>query len=157
MNSLTIAGNIARNIEVRFMPNGDAVGNFSIADNQGKDKPAIFWNCQIYGKRAQSLEQYLVKGQAVTVTGTVSEREWTDKQGQPRKTMEVKVQELALQGGKREGGNDSAPQQQRQAQQAAPAKPAKSFDDFEDDIPFMVQCSWSDPLFAGLVASYAKE
>jgi single-strand DNA-binding protein len=72
--------------------------NFSVADSQGKDKPTIWWNCQLFGKRAESLDPYLKKGQAVSVVGVISEREWTDKEGQARKTLNVRVSEVALQG-----------------------------------------------------------
>ncbi len=102
MNSVTVAGNIAKDAEIRQLNNGDSVANFSIADNQGKDKNAIFWNCQLFGKRADSLAQYLVKGQSVTVSGNISEREWTDKEGNKRKSMDLRVNEVALQGGRKE-------------------------------------------------------
>lgn len=133
MNNISIAGNIARDIEVRYMPNGDPVGSFAVADNMSKDKGAIFWSCQLFGKRAESLAAYLLKGQAVTVTGNVTEREFTDKNGQQRKVMEVRVGDLALQGGKREG---TAP-----APAPRPAaKPATGggggFESMDDDIPF---------------------
>ena len=128
MNILTIAGNIARDAEVRHLSNGDAVAGFSVADNM-RDKGAIFWSCSIFGKRAESLAQYLTKGQPVTVTGTVTEREWTDKDGNKRKSMDVRVQDVALQGGKRE----SAPATQAEK----PVKPSGSgFDDMDDDTPF---------------------
>lgn len=130
MNIISIAGNVARDIEIRHIPNGDPVGSFTVADNQGKDKPAIFWRCQLWGKRAEGLAPYLLKGQAVTVAGQITEREYTDKEGQPRKVMEVRVSELALQGGKRE----AAP---RPASKPAHAPPGGSgFDDMPDDIPF---------------------
>lgn len=102
MNSITVAGSLGRDSELKYLANGDAVLNFSIADSLGKDKPTIWWNCQLFGKRADSLAQYLTKGQAVTVSGNVSEREWTDKDGQARKTMNVRVNDVALQGGRRE-------------------------------------------------------
>lgn len=132
MNSITITGNITRDAEVRHIPSGDAVASFSVADNQGKDKQAIFWNCSLFGKRAESLAQYLTKGQAVTVVGTISEREFTDKNtGQPRKAMDVRVNDVALQGGKRD---EAAPAPQRQARQQPAPKPAMG--DFDEDIPF---------------------
>lgn len=132
MNSITITGNITRDAEVRHIPSGDAVASFSVADNQGKDKKAIFWNCSLFGKRAESLAQYLTKGQAVTVVGTISEREFTDKNtGQPRKAMDVRVNDVALQGGKRD---EAAPAPQRQARQQPAPKPAMG--DFDEDIPF---------------------
>lgn len=135
MNNLTITGTIGRDMEQRAMPNGDPVGNFSVADSQGREKPTIWWNCQLFGKRVSALAPYLLKGQQVTVAGTVTEREWTDKEGGKRKQMEIRVIDLALQGGKREQTDSPAP---RPAPQAAPA-PAQSFaGDFEDDgsIPF---------------------
>ena len=129
MNTLIIAGTLTRDAELKYLPNGDPIANFSIADNQGgRDKQAIFWNCGLYGKRAESLSQYLTKGQAVTVTGSVSEREWTSKDGEKRKSMDVRVNDIALQGGRR----DTEPQQERR-QAPAPA-PADNFD--SDEIPF---------------------
>ena len=130
MNNLTIAGQLGKDAEIKYMPNGDAVASFSVADSQGKDKPTIWWNCSLFGKRAESLSQYLLKGSAVTVSGSVTEREWTDKEGGKRKSMDVRVQDIALQGGKR----DAAPQQapQRQAQKPAPG----GFDDMDSDVPF---------------------
>lgn len=103
MNSITIAGNLGKDAEVRYLPDGTAVANFSVADNLGKDKGAIFWNCQLFGKRAESLSQYLLKGGAVTVSGSVTERKWTDNNGQERRVMDVRVQDVALQGGRKDG------------------------------------------------------
>ena len=127
MNIITVAGTLGRDAEVKYLPNRDAICNFSVADSQGRDKPTIWWNCGLYGKRAESLSQYLTKGQAVTVTGSVSEREWTDKEGNKRKSMDVRVSDVALQGGRK----DAEPQQERRQ---APAPQQSSIDD--DDIPF---------------------
>lgn len=126
MNNISVAGQLGKDAERRHMPDGTAVASFSVADSQGRDKPTIWWNCQIFGKRAESLQQYLVKGQSVTVGGSVSEREWTDKDGEKRKTMEIRVNDVALQGGKRDG---AAPAQATRTTQSAP--PA-SFDDIPD-------------------------
>jgi single-strand DNA-binding protein len=107
MNSITIAGSLGKDAEIRYLPNGDPVAAFSVADSQGRDKPTIWWSCSLFGKRAESLAPYLLKGQAVTVTGNVTEREY-EKDGQKRKAMDVRVSDVALQGGKREaqaGGN----------------------------------------------------
>lgn len=132
MNNLTIAGQLGKDAEIKYMPNGDAVASFSVADSQGKDKPTIWWNCSLFGKRAESLSQYLLKGSAVTVSGSVTEREWTDKEGGKRKSMDVRVQDIALQGGRKDSA--PAPQQapQRQAQKPAPS----GFDDMDSDVPF---------------------
>ena len=135
MNSICIAGNVTRDIEVRTV-GADSVGSFSVADNQGRDKPAIFWNCQIWGKRSASLAPYILKGQTVTVSGTVSEREYTNRDGVKVKTMEIRVADVALQGGKPaektegyQGGTG------RRDDHKAP-KPAPEFDDLNDPIPF---------------------
>lgn len=101
MNVIAVSGNLTKDAEVRYLQNGgDAVCSFTVADNQGKDKPAIFWNCSLFGKRAESLSQYLTKGNPVTVTGTVSERKWTDKEGIERTARDVRVNDVALQGGR---------------------------------------------------------
>ena len=127
MNVITVAGTLGKDAEVKYLANGDAICNFSIADSMGRDKGTIWWNCGLFGKRAESLSQYLTKGQAVTVTGSVSEREWTSKDGEKRKSMDVRVNDVALQGGRK----DAEPQQERRQ----PAKPAP-VDIDSDDLPF---------------------
>lgn len=154
MNSLTVAGNIARDAEQRFLPNGDAVTSFSIADNQGKEKPAIFWNCTIYGKRGESLAQYLTKGQSVTVGGSITEKEWNDKDGNKRKSMDIRVADVALQGGKRESsgtegyqggtGQRDAPVPKGYQGTRPDPKPAPNFSDMDDDIPFAFNLTGCD-------------
>lgn len=145
MNSITITGNLGKDAELRHLQDGTPVCSFSVADNQGKDKPSIWWNCALWGKRGEALQQYLTKGQPVTVVGNVSEREWTDKDGQKRKSMDVRVQDVALQGGRKDSAQ-AAPEQYQQ-HQATPAAPAKApqqpapadksgFDTMDDDIPF---------------------
>lgn len=131
MNNITITGNVTRDSEIRSIPSGEQVLSFSVADNAGRDKPAIFWNCQLWGKRATSLQQYLVKGQQVAVSGSVSEREWTDKDQQKRKALELRVNDVALMGS-RQSSDAPAP-----ARAAAPAPRAPSgFEEMPDDVPF---------------------
>ena len=137
MNVITITGTLGRNMEQRAMPNGDPVGNFSVADNQGKDKPAIFWNCQLFGKRAASLAPYLLRGGQVTVTGNVTEREWSTQEGGKRKQMEIRVSDLALQGGKREQAADPAPRAAPAPRPAPAPSGGHGFEDMGDDVPFM--------------------
>ena len=131
MNSLTISGNLGKDAEIRNLADGTAVCSFSVADSMGRDKPSIWWNCSMFGKRAESLQQYLAKGQQVTVIGTVTEREWVDKDGQKRKSMDVRVQDVALQGGKRDAAPQPAP-----AQRTAPKQASGGFEDMDSDVPF---------------------
>lgn len=129
MNNITVAGPLGKDAELRNLSDGTSVLSFSVADSQGREKPTIWWNCSLFGKRAESLQQYLTKGQAVAVSGSVTEREWTDKDGHKRKSMDLRVADVALQGGKRESA----------APTPAARKPAAAgggFDDLDSDVPF---------------------
>lgn len=128
MNTIIVAGNISRDSEIRYLPNGDPVVGFSVADNQGKDKPAIFFNCSLFGKRAESLAQYLTKGQAVTVTGTLTEREYTNRDGVKAKSQDIRVNDIALQGGQKQ----AAPKR-TEGYQGGTGKPDA---EFNEDVPF---------------------
>ena len=132
MNSITITGHLGRDIELRSLSDGTPVGGFSVADSQGRDKPAIWWRCSIFGKRAEALAPYLKKGQQVTIVGSVTEREYTDKDGQKRTSIDVRVNDLALQGGRPEAQQEAP----RAAQRAAPQRQADPIDDMDSDIPF---------------------
>lgn len=139
MNNITITGSLGRDIELRSMPNGDRVGSFSVADSQGRDKPTIWWNCQLFGKRAESLAQYLTKGQQVTVAGSIAEREWTDREGNKRKQMEIRVSDLALQGGKRENKEPAARKPDPADHESASRYDSVNSNDLDDldmEIPF---------------------
>jgi single-strand DNA-binding protein len=133
MNSISVAGRIGKDPEQRTLNDGTAVLSFSVADDQGKDKPAIWWRASLFGKRAESLAQYLTKGSQVTIVGNVTEREYVDKDGQQRKSMEVRVSDIALQGGRAE--QSSAPSQ-RPAAPRRPAPASSGFDDMDSDMPF---------------------
>lgn len=136
MNNITVAGPLGRDSELRSLPDGTQVLTFSVADSQGREKPTIWWNCQLFGKRAAILQQYLMKGQSVAVSGSVSEREWKTKEGEPKKSLEIRVNDVALQGGQRQQ-SESAP-----SPKAAPRPAPKTgggssgFDDMDSDIPF---------------------
>ena len=127
MNSITVSGSLGKDAELKQMNSGDYICNFSIADSMGRDKGTIWWNCTLFGKRAESLSQYLVKGQAVTVVGSIIEREWTDKSDNKRKSMDVRVNDIALQGGRK----DAEPQEERRQ---APKPVQVNIDD--GDLPF---------------------
>lgn len=131
MNSISISGSLGKDCEMRFLPNGDPVASFSVADSQGKDKPTIWWNCSLFGKRAETLSQYLMKGQSVTVIGNITEREWTDKEGLKRKSMDVRVSDVALQGVRKE---EATPAPKPVTKKHAGISTPDNFD--SDDIPF---------------------
>ncbi|MDE3021939.1 MAG: single-stranded DNA-binding protein [Pseudomonadota bacterium] len=131
MNSISVSGNLGKDSEMRSLADGTPVLSFSVADSQGRDKNSIWWDCSLFGKRADSLQTYLVKGQQVTVIGNVTEREWTDKDGQKRKSFGVRVQDVALMGGKREASEP------RQASRPPEKQAGSSFYYMDDsDLPF---------------------
>ena len=122
MNSITVAGLIGKDAEIRYTPGGDAVCNFTIADSQGKDKDPIWWNCSLFGKRVDTLSKYLIKGQSITVNGNISQNKYTDKNGIERIGFNLRVGEVALQGSRKESDKT-----QSQPKQSA---------EFDSDIPF---------------------
>lgn len=124
MNFVSVSGTVGK-AELKALQSGDTILSFSVADNQGRDKPPIWWNCSLWGKRADSLSQYITKGSKVTVVGQISEREYTDRDGNQKKVMEVRANDIALQGGKAEA--EEKPVRQ--------AKPVMAPDESED-LPF---------------------
>lgn len=143
MNVISISGNVTKDGELRTVSSGESVLQFSVADNMiGKDKGAMFWNCQFWGKRGEAIADFVHKGQSVTVNGSVSERSYVDKDGQQRKTMEVRVNDIALQGGKPQGQNSEprpaplAPVRTAPVRTAPEPSASSGFDDMDDDIPF---------------------
>ena len=162
VNKVILVGNLGRDPEVRFMPNGEAVCNFSIAttdswkDKSGAKQERTEWhNIVMYRKLAEIAGEYLKKGRPVYVEGRLQTRKWQTKEGQDRYTTEIIADQMQMLGG-REGGSSNASydggmdqssaasdfNQAPASQAAAPTSSAKAatsgsgFDDFEDDIPF---------------------
>ena len=132
MNAWQFTGNIVKDAESRFLPNGDPVVSFSVGVKSGYgEKSTTTWaRCAMFGKRAESVSQYLTKGQLVGISGEVTLREWNDKEGQKRSSLEVRVNDLTLLG-KKDGQQAAQPRQQAPVPQQA-----DSFGDFSDDAPF---------------------
>lgn len=97
MKTITIAGRITRDAVTRTTQQGDKVTGFSVAvdDGFGQNKRTMFFDCSLWGKRGDSLAQYLVKGASVTVAGDLSTRDHDGKT-----YLTVRVAEITLQGGK---------------------------------------------------------
>ena len=151
MNSISFDGRIAADAELRYTNSGDPVLSFRVASDigYGERKSTNWFQCQVWGKRAEAIKDYLKKGQQVTIYGALMLREWTDKEGVKRLSPDVRVNDLSLQGGKRDddqgqprqsnGGNDYAREKGRE-----PAPPRRQdtrqdrqYDDLDDGtIPF---------------------
>lgn len=151
VNKVILIGNTCDDPTVRYMPNGGAVTNFTLATNdywtdkqtgQKKEK-AEFHRVVIFGKLAEVAGEYLKKGSQVYIEGSLQTRKWQDQSGQDRYTTEVVVniggsmQMLGGNGGNQAGSQQPArqPQQQQQQQQIAPQNIEPPLD-FDDDIPF---------------------
>ena len=133
MNVWNFVGNLGKDAETRYLQSGDPVVSFSVGVKSGYgDKATTTWaRCSMFGRRGEAVAPYLMKGQQVAISGEASLREYTDKQGQSRSSLEVRVNDLTLVGGKREGQQQAAaPRQQAPAQQSGGM-------DMDDDIPFM--------------------
>jgi single-strand DNA-binding protein len=131
MNSLNFTGGLGRDCETRFTAKGDAITSFSVAlsSGYGESKLTTWLNCSIFGKRGESLAPYLVKGAQVAISGEFSARPYTSKAGEEKLSLEVRVNDLTLIGGKQEGGK-------AQDKQAAAKQDANDFDELESDLPF---------------------
>ena len=136
MNSWNFTGNIGNDAETRHIPSGEAVVGFNVAVKSGYgDKAVTTWvRCAIWGKRGEAVAPYLLKGQLVGVSGELSAREWQNKDGQTKTSIEVRVNDVQLLG-KKDGQQQAAPQRQAPQQQAKPAD-SGGFGDFDSEIPF---------------------
>lgn len=137
MNNLNFTGNIGRDAEVRFLPNGDPVASFSAALTSGYgDKKVTTWlNCSVWGKRAEALAPYLIKGAQVAITGEFCARPYTNKDGVEKLSLDVRVNDLTLVGGKKYTEH-SEPAAKPAAKPANSSPKSSSVDDLYDDIPF---------------------
>ncbi|MDD3884518.1 MAG: single-stranded DNA-binding protein [Gallionella sp.] len=145
VNKVILIGHLGKDPETRYMPNGDAVTNVSIAtsenwkDKNGEKQEKTEWHNLVFFRRlAEIAGEYLKKGSLVYVEGKLQTRKWQDKEGQDRYTTEIVVNEMKMLGGKPEGATH-APADERQTRQQNAAQPTtkgSSFDNFDDDIPF---------------------
>jgi len=146
VNKVILVGNLGRDPEVRYTPNGDSVTNVTIATTDtwkdkgtGEKKEATEWHRVVFfGKLAEIAGQYLKKGRQVYVEGALRTRKWQDKEGQERYTTEIVANEMKMLGS-REGMSDAPPRESGGSTSrpaAAPQPAGGNFNDFEDDIPF---------------------
>ena len=155
VNKVILVGNLGRDPEVRYSPDGAAICNVSIATTStwkdkasGERREETEWHRVVfYNRLAEIAGEYLRKGRSVYVEGRLKTRKWQDKDtGADRYSTEIVADQMQMLGGRdtqdTDGDFDQAPARrpapQRPAQQARPAAPAAAADlsDMEDDIPF---------------------
>ena len=143
MNAITITGRLTADIEIRYTAASKAVGNFTVASDYGygTNKKTNFFNCQLWGERAEKVAEYMLKGQAVTVIGEVGIRQYEKKDGTKATAVDVNVDKFEFQGSKADKEKDkptqtppAPPKSQQTYAGASGSEPP--IDDFDDDIPF---------------------
>lgn len=147
---ITLVGNIASDVELRFTPSGAPVANFRVAStprtfnkttNQWEDGEAMFLTCNVWRQAAENTAASLTKGMRVIVQGRLKARTFQNREGENRTVFEIDVDEVGpsltfataqVERNPREGGNQQANQNPNQAQQAA-AWPAQNQGGFSND------------------------
>jgi single-strand DNA-binding protein len=138
INKVIIVGNLGQDPEVRFMPNGNAVANFTVATSEtwkdkqtGETKEKTEWHrIVMYQRLAEIAGEYLKKGSKVYLEGKLQTRKWQNQQGQDQYTTEIVVNDMQMLDSRGQGGFQGQPAQggynqgynQPAPQQAAPAQ-----------------------------------
>jgi single-strand DNA-binding protein len=157
VNKVIIIGNLGRDPEVRYTPNGSAVCNIGVAttrtwkakDSGDKVEETEWHRVVFYDRLAEIAGEYLKKGRSVYVEGRLKTRKWQDKDGAEKYTTEIIAEEMKMLGG-REGmgggaddggepsgyGNRQQPASRPAAAAKAAPKSSTGFDNMDDDIPF---------------------
>ena len=165
VNKVILVGRLGKDPETRYMTNGEAVTNATLAtsenwkDKSGEKQEKTEWhNLVFYRRLAEIAGEYLKKGSQVYVEGKLQTRKWQDKEGRDRYTTDIVVNEMQMLGSKSGGSNFEVVENRSEAAPTAPAasKPASAkgadpstdlrtgsapahkagFDNFDDDIPF---------------------
>ena len=155
VNKVILIGNLGADPEMRYLPSGEAVANLRIAttdtwkDRDGNKQEATEWHrVSFFGKTAEVCGQYLKKGSAVYVEGSIRTRKWQDKEGNDRFTTEIVGDRMQLLGSR--GGSENMAREPESmgssggggrssgggGEKRAPAKKGGGFDEMDDDIPF---------------------
>ena len=152
VNKVILVGNLGRDPETRYAPEGSAITNISIATTeQWKDKASgekqerTEWHRVVFFNRlAEIAGEYLKKGSQVYVEGALRTRKWQDKEGKERYTTEIVAERMQMLGSRsgmgdaaaRDKGDDDKAPVTAGGEGKSAKKPAGKFDDMEDDIPF---------------------
>lgn len=149
VNKVILIGNLGQDPEVKYMPNGNAVANITVATseswkdkNTGEQVDKTEWHRVVFFRRlAEIVGEYLKKGSKIYIEGKLQTRKWQDKNGADHWTTEVIANEMQMLDS-RGGGSSDFNQNQGAPSQSAPqsapsqAAPAPMNNDFDDDIPF---------------------
>ena len=160
INKVILVGNVGGDPDVRFMPNGNAVTNITLATSEswkdkqtGEKQDRTEWHRIVcFNRLGEIVGEYVRKGSKLYVEGSLRTRKWQDPQGQDRYTTEIvasEIQMLDSKGGASQAYNDAPAAAQYQQEASSTARPAQkqaapktqataqdAFDELDDDIPF---------------------
>jgi single-strand DNA-binding protein len=152
INKVILVGNLGTDPEVRYMPNGNAVTNVSLATSSswkdretGEQHERTEWHRVVFFNRlAEIAGEYLKKGSKVYIEGSIRTRKWQDKNGMDRYTTEIVAGEMQMLDSKGGSSNYSGGQQSTatpnepapELNQAESSPASTNTEDFDDDIPF---------------------
>lgn len=136
--SITIVGRLTRDAELKYIPSGEAILSFDVATDSKTKKDgewvdeASFWSVSLWGKRGESIAQYLLKGKQVAVSGSARIERW-EQEGVHKQKVKINANDVQMLGSKDSSEQRPEPKaepksynEHRKAEQA----------DFSDDIPF---------------------
>lgn len=147
VNKVILIGNLGKDPETRYMSNGEAVTNITLAttdtwkDKNGEKQEKTEWHrVTFYRKLAEIAGEYLKKGRSVYIEGRLETRKWTDKNGVERYTTDIIASDMKMLGNRSGSGSFESPPDQEEdnpvSGRSSPAKAPAGFDDMDDDIPF---------------------
>jgi single-strand DNA-binding protein len=147
VNKVVLIGNLGRDPEVRYLPSGDPVANFSLAtteswkDKSGAKKEETQWHqIEVFGKTAEVVRDYCTKGKQVYIEGSIRYDEWTDKDGVKKTKAKIKVSgpnsRLVLLGGPRDGGGGGGRGSAGGGESREAPPSGGDFQVSDDDVPF---------------------
>jgi single-strand DNA-binding protein len=144
VNKAILVGNLGRDAEMRFTAGGTPVATVSLAttekftDRDGQKREDTQWHrVVIWGKTAEALHEYLTKGKQIYVEGRIQTKEWTDKEGKPAKTTEIRADRVVLLSSGGGGGGPRTASRERYSDDSAGAQDMSPVDaPSDDDIPF---------------------
>ena len=149
VNKVILVGNLGRDAELRYTPGGAAVATLNLAttevwnDKAGQKQEKTEWHrIVLWGKQAESLQEYLTKGKQIYVEGRLQTRQWDDKDGNKKYTTEIKADRITLLGGGGGGGGARSGGMERGGADRGGAQHGGGGDEppmepiTDDDIPF---------------------
>ena len=138
-NVFAFTGNLGRDAELKYTPSGHAVSSFNVANTTGfgDNKQTAWYRVSLWGKQAEGLANYLLKGTKVFISGELSMRTYTGKDGLEKTSPEVRAYSITLIGDKGERPQAENNSVQNTNQQKPEKQVQESdYDDFNDPVPF---------------------